>query len=90
MTLSQFTLNNRYTAYAVTIAGVVFGVLAYLSLPIQLFPDTAPPLVNVLTPWPGSAAEDVADLVSDPIEREAAALEGVYKVNARRRTASHS
>ncbi|MBN1446375.1 MAG: efflux RND transporter permease subunit [Bacteroidetes bacterium] len=82
MTLSQFTLNNRYTAYAVTIAGVVFGVLAYLSLPIQLFPDTAPPLVNVLTPWPGTAAEDVADLVSDPIEREAAALEGVYKVNA--------
>jgi hydrophobe/amphiphile efflux-1 (HAE1) family protein len=82
MTLSDFTLGNRYTVYAATIAAVVFGVLAYLSLPIQLFPDTAPPLVNVLTSYPGTAASDVADLVSDPIEQEVASLEGVYKVQS--------
>ena len=82
MNLPEFALKNRYTAYALSIAAVLFGVLAYFSLPIQLFPDTAPPLVNVLTPYPGAAAKDVADLVSDPIERETAALEGVYKVTS--------
>lgn len=82
MTLSQFSLNNRYTVYAVSIAAIIFGMLAYFSLPIQLFPDTAPPLVNILTPYPGAAAEDVADLVSDPIEKESASLEGVYRVTS--------
>ncbi|HNR69287.1 MAG TPA: efflux RND transporter permease subunit [bacterium] len=82
MTLSDFSLDNRHTVYALTLAAVVFGLLAYFSLPIQLFPETAPPLVNVLTSYPGAAAADVADLVSDPIETECAALEGVYQVSS--------
>jgi len=82
MTLSDFALKNKHTIYALSIAAAIFGILAYVSLPIQLFPDTAPPLVNVLTPYPGAAAQDVADLVSDPIEEETASLEGVYKVTS--------
>ncbi|MBD3225660.1 MAG: MMPL family transporter [Caldithrix sp.] len=82
MTLSGFSLNNRYTVYALTIGAVIFGLMAYASLPIQLFPDTAPPLVNIITAYPGAAAEDVADLVSDPIETECAALEGVHEVSS--------
>jgi len=82
MTLSESALRHRYTVYPLFIAAVIFGVLAYLTLPIQLFPDTSPPLVNVLTPYPGAAAEDVADLVSDPIETELASLEGVVTVSS--------
>ncbi len=82
MTLPRFALQNKYTIYALSIAAIIFGILAYVSLPIQLFPDTAPPLVNVLTPYPGAAAKDVADLVSDPIETECASLEGVHKVSS--------
>jgi len=82
MTLSEFGLRNRYTVYALSIAAVFFGIVAYFSIPIQLFPETAPPLVNILTPFPGASAEDVADLVSDPVEDECAALEGVYRVSS--------
>ncbi len=82
MSLPEFSLKNKYTIYALSIAVLIFGTVAYYTLPIQLFPDTSPPLVNVLTPYAGAAAEDVADLVSDPIETEAATLEGVYKVTS--------
>lgn len=82
MTLSEFGLKHRYTIYALALAAVFFGTVSYFSLPIQLFPETAPPLVNILTPYPGASAEDVADQVSDPIEEECAALEGVYKVSS--------
>ncbi|MDX9759157.1 MAG: efflux RND transporter permease subunit [Bacteroidota bacterium] len=82
MTISEYTIRHRHTVYALTIAGVVFGVLAYMGLPIQLFPETAPPLVNVLTAYPGAAAADVADLLSDPIEEECASLEGVARVQS--------
>ncbi|MFP4010888.1 MAG: efflux RND transporter permease subunit [Spirochaetaceae bacterium] len=82
MTLSEYSLRHRFTIYPLFIATVVFGLLAYLNLPIQLFPDTEPPLVNVLTTYPGAGAEDVADLVSDPIEQEVASLEGVSRVGS--------
>lgn len=82
MTLSRFALLNRHTVGALSIAAVIFGTLAYFTLPIDLFPETAPPLVNILTPYPGAAAQDVADLISEPIEDECAALEGVYKVSS--------
>ncbi|MGD2135205.1 MAG: efflux RND transporter permease subunit, partial [Gemmatimonadales bacterium] len=82
MTLPDFALRNRYTVWALSIGILAFGLLAYVRLPIQLFPDTAPPLVNVLTAYPGATARDVADLVSDPIEEEAASLQGVYQVSS--------
>lgn len=82
MTVSEYSLRHRHTVYALSLAAVVFGVLAYLGLPIQLFPETAPPLVNVLTAYPGAAAADVADLLSDPIEEECASLEGVHRIQS--------
>ncbi len=82
MTLPGFALKYKYSIYALSIAATIFGVMAYFSLPIQLLPDTAPPLVNVLVAYPGAAAQDVADLISDPIENEVAALEGVLKVTS--------
>lgn len=82
MAISDYSLNNRYTIYPLFIAAVIFGLLAYLNLPIQLFPDTSPPTVNILTSYPGAAAEDVADLVSDPIEQEVAGLESVTRVSS--------
>jgi len=82
MAISDYSLNNRFTIYPLFIAAVIFGLLAYFNLPIQLFPDTSPPLVNILTSYPGAAAEDVADLVSDPIEEEVAGLESVTRVSS--------
>ncbi len=81
MNIPEFSLKNKYTTWAITIAVVIFGTLAYITLPIQLFPETAPPLVNILTPYPGAAAQDVSDLVSEVIEEEVASLEGVYRVS---------
>lgn len=82
MSMPGFALDNRHTIYALSLGALVFGILAYFALPIQLFPDTAPPLVNVLTSYPGATAADVADLVSEPIETECASLEGVARVAA--------
>ncbi len=80
MSMPGFALDNRHTIYALSLGVLMFGTLAYFALPIQLFPDTAPPLVNVLTSYPGATAADVADLVSELIETECASLEGVARV----------
>jgi hydrophobe/amphiphile efflux-1 (HAE1) family protein len=82
MSLTQATLNNRHAVWALVIAAAVFGVIAYVSIPMQLFPETAPPLVNVVTAYPGASAEDVNETLSRKLEEEFAALEGIIKIRA--------
>jgi len=80
MNLTKATLRNRYAVWALVIAAAIFGVRAYMSIPMQLFPDTAPPLVNVITAYPGASAKDVDELLSQKVEDEFASLEGVVKI----------
>lgn len=82
MNLTQATLNNRHAVWALVIAAAIFGVQAYFSIPMQLFPDTAPPLVNVITAYPGANAQDVDERLSRELEEEFASLEGVVKIRS--------
>ncbi len=82
MNFTRIILNHRHTVWAFSIGIIIFGIIAYMRLPMQLFPDTAPPLVNVVTPYPGSAAEDVAKNLSRILEEEFASLEGIHKVKS--------
>jgi multidrug efflux pump subunit AcrB len=82
MSWAGFSLARRHAVYAASIAVIVFGGLAWARLPISLFPDTAPPLVNIVTAQPGAAALDVAREVSEPIEEEVATLDGIARVTS--------
>ncbi|MDK2815837.1 MAG: hypothetical protein PWR22_466 [Moorella sp. (in: firmicutes)] len=82
MNWAAYILKHRYTIFALVIAVIIFGIFARNSLKIELFPETAPPLVNVVTAYPGVAAEDVARNVSKPLEEEMATLEGVKKISS--------
>ncbi len=82
MSWPSFSLRYRYTVFAALIAVVVFGVAARLELPIQLFPDSDPPVVTVITPYPGVAAVDVARNVSKIMEEEFGGIDGIRKVSS--------
>ncbi|NOZ00380.1 MAG: efflux RND transporter permease subunit, partial [Deltaproteobacteria bacterium] len=82
MSLTQATLKNRYAVWALVIAAAIFGARAYVSIPMQLFPDTASPLVNVVTAYPGANAQDVDETLSRNLEEEFASLEGVVRIRS--------
>lgn len=81
MSFTRWVLRNRHGALALMGALILGGLQAYRTLPIQLFPDTAPPMVTVITPWPGASAVEVADGFL-PLEEAFAALEGIAAVNS--------
>lgn len=82
MSLTRKLVDNRHAVWAIALAAAIFGTLAYTSLPMQLFPDTSPPLVNVITAYPGASAEDVAAELSQPLEEEIVSVEGVVSVSS--------
>jgi cobalt-zinc-cadmium resistance protein CzcA len=60
-----------------TIALVVVGFWSLLRLPVDAYPDISPPLVEIVTQWPGHAAEEVERLTTVPIETEMNGLPGL-------------
>ena len=47
---------------------MVAGVISFRRMPVDAYPDLSPPQVELITQWPGHAAEEVERLVTLPLE----------------------
>jgi hydrophobe/amphiphile efflux-1 (HAE1) family protein len=56
------------------------GVASYFSLPIELVPKYSPPVVTIITVYPGASPSEVENTVSKPIEDAISSLEGIDQV----------
>jgi cobalt-zinc-cadmium resistance protein CzcA len=77
-----FLLQNRLPVLLATAILVIAGVFAWLSLPIDAFPDVTSTQVMVLSRAPGLAATDVEQRVSYPIEQAMRGLPRVKQVRS--------
>ena len=66
--LVDYALNNRFLVMAIAILLFVWGVISFKNLPIEAYPDVANNYVQVITQWPGRAAEEVEQQVTVPLE----------------------
>ena len=73
------SLRFRYIVLALAAAMVVFGSGLLLKMPVDVFPEFAPPRVEVQTPALGLSSTDVEALVTIPLED---ALNGVEALPA--------
>ncbi len=79
--LLRLALEQRFLALVAALALVVFGVWSFTQLKIEAYPDISDTTVEIVTPVPGLAAEEVEQQVTIPIER---ALNSVPNVISRR------
>src|SRR3984957_4505124 len=77
----SFALAQRFVTIAAALALMVWGAVAFRKLPIDAYPDLSPPHVEIITQWPGHAAEEVERLISVPLEVE---MNGIPKIEALR------
>jgi cobalt-zinc-cadmium resistance protein CzcA len=66
----SFALSQRFVVIAGAIALMIWGAIAFGKLPIDAYPDLAPPHVEIVSQWPGHAAEEVERLITVPLEVE--------------------
>ena len=64
----DYALNNRFLILAVAILLFVWGAISFHKLPVEAYPDVANNYVNIITQWPGRAAEEVEQQVTIPLE----------------------
>src|SRR5271154_300764 len=64
----DFALDNRLLILALAIILFAAGIVAFRDLPIEAYPDVADNYVEIITQWPGIAAEQIEQQVTIPLE----------------------
>jgi len=77
----SFALSQRFVILTAALAVIAWGIISFRRLPIDAYPDLSPPHVEIITQWPGHAAEEIERLISIPLEVE---MNGIPKIEALR------
>ncbi|MFT5456324.1 MAG: HAE1 family hydrophobic/amphiphilic exporter-1 [Myxococcota bacterium] len=69
----------------VFLAALVFGLVSYQRLSIELMPDISYPTITVRTTFDGAAPQEVEAQLSRPVEEALATLDGLVRLESRSR-----
>ena len=62
------SLRQRFLVILMTLVLIGAGSWSLNRLPVDAYPDLSPPMVEIITQWPGHAAEEVERLITVPVE----------------------
>ncbi|GAC19719.1 efflux RND transporter permease subunit [Paraglaciecola arctica] len=82
MNFSQFFISRPKFASVLAIIVLIIGSLAYQILPIEQYPQVAPPTIQVTASYPGANAEIAAQTVATPLEQQINGVENMLYISS--------
>jgi HAE1 family hydrophobic/amphiphilic exporter-1 len=82
MSLTDFSLKRRVTVSMCAVALVVFGIVAFTRLPLNLLPNLSYPSLTVETRLAGAAPAEIESLVTRPVEEAVGVVAGVQRLTS--------
>jgi len=79
---TNWCIKNRTAIYVITILLSLAGIISYIQIPKEQFPDIVVPTISVVTIYPGNTPEDIENFISKPIEKQLKSINGVKKVTS--------
>jgi multidrug efflux pump len=78
--VSRFFIKRPIFAWVIAIILMLLGVLAAVRLPVSLYPNIAPPTVEIDAVYPGASAKTVEDSVTQIVEQNMSGLDGLLYI----------
>jgi hydrophobe/amphiphile efflux-1 (HAE1) family protein len=82
MNFSQFFISRPKFASVLAIIVLIIGSLAYQTLPIEQYPQVAPPTIQITASYPGANAEVAAQTVATPLEQQINGVENMLYISS--------
>jgi multidrug efflux pump subunit AcrB len=79
---SSFSVNNVMTVYVLTAIIFFAGLMSYLKMPSEAFPEIVTPQIYIGTPYPGNSPADIEKLITRPLEKQINSISGVDKITS--------
>lgn len=80
--ITTLALKNTNTVFLLTVLIIAFGLISYVRLPKELFPEVVIPTIFVQTTYLGNSPIDIENLVTRPIEKEIDGINGIKKLSS--------
>jgi len=80
--MSKFSVKKPLTIFVAVIAILVLGVVAYLKMTPDLFPNMDFPYIMIMTTYPGASPEKVEEELTKPLEQSMSTLEHIKEVSS--------
>jgi multidrug efflux pump subunit AcrB len=80
--LSHFFIERPIFAAAVSVVITLVGLISYFTLPVDQYPNIAPPTVSVNAIYPGATAEEIAETVAAPLEQQINGITGMLYMSS--------
>jgi CzcA family heavy metal efflux pump len=77
------SLQFRYLVLFVTVVVLIVGINHIRGIPIDVFPEFAPPMIEIQTEGPGMSATEVENLVTIQIEEALNNIPGLEKIRSK-------
>lgn len=77
MKITKFAVAKPITTVMVFLALMLFGLMAYIKLPVNLMPEINLPAMVIITDYPGATPGEVESEVTNLLEREVATINGL-------------
>ncbi|MBT8348273.1 MAG: efflux RND transporter permease subunit, partial [Sulfurovum sp.] len=76
----KFAINRPITTLMGVITFIVFGLMSYKTMPVNLFPNVDFPVVTIQTTYNGADASTVETKVTDKLEEAIGSIDGIDKL----------
>ncbi len=83
MNLPEFGVKRPVTNLMIFLGIIIVALYSLSRLGIDLMPEIEPPIISVITTYPGASPEDVEIRVSEPLENQLATTPGLEKITSR-------
>jgi multidrug efflux pump len=77
MKLSHLSIRRPVLATVMSLTIVLFGIIAFILLPVREYPDIDPPIISVVTFYRGASSSVIEAEITNVLEEQFATLEGV-------------
>jgi multidrug efflux pump len=79
---SSWAIDNKTAIYAFIVMIALLGLVSYMRLPKENFPDIAQSKVFITTPYQGQSPQNIEVLVTKQLEKQLKSLKGLKKVTS--------
>lgn len=79
---TSWSIDNKTSIYILTLIISIVGIISYVKLPKEKFPDIVIPTIYVQTVYPGSSPKDIENLITKPLEKKIKSISGVKKLKS--------
>lgn len=80
--MSKYFINRPIFAWVIAILIMLVGIIAMRHLPVEQYPQIAPPTVSVSAVYPGADAQTVENTVTQVIEQQMKGLDGLMYMSS--------